>query len=412
MRRTHSSSKFKPVFLILLGIFFAGLIFLAIKINGFYRGIYTANGGINQPTIPKEKTEFNILLLGYGGGQHEGTYLTDSMMILHLDLKKHKAAVISIPRDIWVKVPTESGDDFHIKINAIYQMGLYPNDFPDVAKKYRGDGKLIKYVMEQVTGLDMDNYMAVDFDGFKKAIDIIGGIDVNVAKTFDDYSYPIDGKENDLCGKEEQFKEVEKLLNGPTLTPDEQTEMDKKFAEKPELKEFFDNIVNDPAVAFPCRYEHLHFEAGKQHMNGETALKYVRSRHALQDGGDFGRASRQQKFLSAVKDKVISITFIPKIIPLLDEMKEHITTDIPVDQIKKFIGEAPNAGNYKITNFVLSNENFLKDGHSEGGQYILMPEEGIDEWDSVKTGIKNTIEGITPTPTPNSTITVTPVKKK
>ena len=134
-------------------------------------------------------------------------------------------------------------------------------------------------------------------------------------------------------------------------------------------------------------------------MDGKTALKYVRSRHALQDGGDFGRASRQQRFLSAVKDKVLSVTFIPKIIPLMDELKTQITTDIPVDQIKRFIGEAPFASQYKITNFVLSNENLLQNGRSEDGQFILEPDEGMDEWTGVQKGIKNVILGITPTPT-------------
>ena len=122
---------------------------------------------------------------------------------------------------------------------------------------------------------------------------------------------------NDLCGKEGDFAQIEKYINGPTLTPDEQTEQDKLFSEKPDLKNFYDNITASPQDAFPCRYEHLHFNTGVQHMDGKTALKYVRSRHALQDGGDFGRASRQQRFLSAVKDKVLSVTFIPKIVPLM-----------------------------------------------------------------------------------------------
>lgn len=391
--------NYKPLLYIFLGILAAVSIFFAIKVQGFYNNIYNSNNGKVQPTIPKEKKEFNILMLGYGGGAHEGTYLTDSMMVLHLNTETKKATLISIPRDIWVKVPTKSGADFHIKINALYQMGLYPEDFPDVDPAYHGDAKLIKYALKEITGLTIDNHVAVDFEGFTKAIDILGGIDVDVAKTFDDYSYPIDGKENDMCGKEEEFKQIEKYLQSPTLTPDEENERNKLFEEKPELKSFFENITKSPPDAFPCRYEHLHFDAGKQHMNGETALKYVRSRHALQDGGDFGRASRQQRFLSAVKDKVLTVTFIPKIVPLMDELKEHITTDIPLDQIKRFIAEAPFASQYKITNFVLSNENLLQNSRSADGQFILTSAEGEDEWTGVQKGIKNVILGVTPTPT-------------
>lgn len=403
MRRNKKRFNFKIMLLVLFGIAVAAILFLAIKIKSFYTGIYTPGNGMAQATLPPEKSVFNILMLGYGGGKHDGTYLTDSMMLLRVDTKNNKAVLFSIPRDIWVKVPTNSGKDFHIKINAIYQMGLFPKDFPDVSSQYSGDGKLLKYVIQNVTGVPIDNYIAVDFEGFTKAIDILGGIDVNVAKTFDDNEYPIDGKENDLCGKDDQFKQIQKYLEAPTLAPNAQADRDKLFTEHPDLKQFMDDISDNPPAAFPCRYEHLHFDAGLQHMNGTTALKYVRSRHGIQDGGDFGRAARQQRFLTAVKEKVLNVTFIPKIVPLLDELKQHIAMDVSVEEIQKFLGEAKDAGTYHLTNYVLSDQNYLKNARSADGQYILVPDEGMDQWDSVHQGVQNVIDGITPSPTPSLT---------
>jgi anionic cell wall polymer biosynthesis LytR-Cps2A-Psr (LCP) family protein len=169
-----------------------------------------------------------------------------------------------------------------------------------------------------------------------------------------------------------------------------------------ELEDALKQATEEPQLiisAFPCRFEHLHFDSGVMHMDGETALKFVRSRHSLQDGNDFGRAARQQLFLQAVKDKVISIGFLPKIIPLLDEMKTRISTDFPIEVIKKFIGEADNIKEYKITTIVPSDKDMLRSSSSSYGGYILIPKEGMDEWDAVHTTIKNIIEGITPVPT-------------
>ncbi len=147
-------------------------------------------------------------------------------------------------------------------------------------------------------------------------------------------------------------------------------------------------------------------------MDGETALKYARSRHSLQDGTDFGRAKRQQKVLEAVKDKVLSFGIITKILPLLDEAKKFLRMDLEFDQIKKLLLEAQQESDkYKINNLVPSLENYLKNGVSDGGQFILIPNEGIDEWDEMRLWIDQSIKGITPTPTPAPTTRVSPTRR-
>ncbi|MEO6509001.1 MAG: LCP family protein, partial [Patescibacteria group bacterium] len=346
----------------------------------------------------------NFLLLGYGGEGHEGAYLTDTMMVAHLDIKTNKVVLISLPRDLWVKVPGKSSD-FHAKINSIYQMGLFSDEYPAIDKKYsdkQGAAELTKLVVGEITGLPIDNYMGIDFSGFKEIIDMVGGVDINVEKTFDDYEYPIEGKENDLCGKEDQFKQIEPYLTPPDDPNATDEAKLKLFQEKPELEELLKNITEDPAVAFPCRYEHLHFDKGPKHMDGTTALKYARSRHSLQDGTDFGRARRQQRTIESVKEKVFSIAFLPKILPLMDEGKKFVRMDLDIDQIKKLLSEGKDASKYSVTSIVPSLENdMLMNSVSDGGQFILVPSGGIDEYGEMKKLIRDTIDGITPTPTPD-----------
>ena len=239
------------------------------------------------------------------------------MMVAHIDIKKNKVALISLPRDLWYKLPTKSKEDYHAKINSIYQLGLFPTEYPDVDTKTYPDVSLIKKAISDITGLTIDNFVTVDFTGFTRGIDILGGVVVDVQKTFDDFEYPIEGKEKELCGRDAEFVQIEKFLK-PGFDPGEKQQL---FKDKPELEVFFKNITDEPKDAFPCRYERLHFDAGRVFMNGETALKYVRSRHSSQDGTDFGRSERQQQFFKAVKDKAISLGIITKIIPLLDELK-------------------------------------------------------------------------------------------
>lgn len=395
----------KKYLLVLLGIFVAAGIFFLLKGSEFYKKIYTPNFF----KIPKEKTSYNILLFGYGGGAHEGAFLTDTTMLFHVDLKTKRAALFSIPRDLWVKLPTKSGADFYMKINALYQLELgeigdVSQTYPDLDQSHFGvknDAEFTKYILSQSFGFPIDNYVAVDFEGFKKAIDVLGGVDVNIFKSFDDPQYPVDGKEKNLCDKntEDLFKKAEPFLK-PGYNP---SDRDRVFKEDPKIENFVKNATDEPELAFPCRYEALHFTQGLTHMDGATALKYVRSRHSLQDGSDFGRSGRQQQLMKSVKDKILSIGFIPKIIPLLDEMGNHVKTDFALDDMKKFVGLANTVKDYQLVTYVISDQNLLKDSWSNDGQFILVPKDGIDQWTHFQSSIKNITEGILPTPIPTAT---------
>jgi anionic cell wall polymer biosynthesis LytR-Cps2A-Psr (LCP) family protein len=206
-----------------------------------------------------------------------------------------------------------------------------------------------------VVGFPIDHFLALDFAGFQKTIDVLGGVDIKVEKTFDDPQYPIEGKEEDTCGK----------------TPEEvQATIATISGEKAQLE-------------FPCRFEQLHFDKGITHMDGLTALKYVRSRHGDRDGGDFGRAARQRNLILAVKKRVLDINFIPKILPFISTISSHLKTDVSIKQIDEMLGQADAIKNYTIVNVALTDKNVLGFGNSADRQSILIPKAGQDNWDEV-----------------------------
>jgi LCP family protein required for cell wall assembly len=339
----------------------------------------TSSGPVNsiQQSLDSKKP-INILLLGYGGGNHDGAYLTDSIIIVHIDTKTQKVFLISVPRDTWVKIPTSGIEGNYSKINAAYQIGLDDSNYLDKQEQFKGQaggGKLAQYVVSQVTGLPFDYFVGVDFSGFTRTIDTLGGIDINVDKTFDDYQYPIEGKEDDACGlADTEIASLSAQLASPSATI---TQLD----------------------AFPCRFDHLHFDSGEQHMDGVTALKYVRSRHSLQDGTDFGRAQRQRNLLVAVKQKVFSAGIIPQIIPFMSSLGDDLRTDLTLDDVKVFLQNVSELNKYQIVSLSITDQNYLIDAISSDGQAILASKDGTDNWTSVHNWLADEFSG-KPQPVP------------
>jgi anionic cell wall polymer biosynthesis LytR-Cps2A-Psr (LCP) family protein len=317
-----------------------------------------------------DKTPFNLLLIGYGGGTHDGANLTDSIMVVHLDPKNRTTTLISVPRDSWTKIPSDNGAGLHSKINYAYQVGLDDQDFPNKPTEFTGTsggGNMVKSVVGNVVGLTLDNYIGMDFSGFRQTIDSLGGVDINVNPAFDDYQYPIEGKEDDTCGHtQDEIASLSAQLASPSANV---SELD----------------------AFPCRYEHLHFDAGKQHMDGTTALKYVRSRHSLQDGTDFGRAKRQRNLITAVKQKVFSVGLIPHILPFMSSLKDDLRTDLSLNDIQDLIKHAQEINGYSVHTLALTDQNFLEDAVSSDGQDILQPKAGLDNWNQVHSWVQQQI---------------------
>jgi anionic cell wall polymer biosynthesis LytR-Cps2A-Psr (LCP) family protein len=225
---------------------------------------------------------------------------------------------------------------------------------------YAVSGEAAKRVVETVTGLKVDYYIAVDFLHFERAIDALGGINVDVPVTFDDYFYPVAGLENELCGfSPERMVEVHRLYSG--------FELEKQFT---------------------CRYERLHFDKGVQKMDGKTALKFIRSRHSEEHGGDFARGVREQTVLTAIRNKLISLDALKNIDELFSEFSQLVVSDIDEEVVVEIISHTGNPNDYTPSNININTDNYLQNSVSTDGQYILIPKAGIGNWEAIRSFIK------------------------
>lgn len=125
----------------------------------------------------------NFLILGIGGGTHEGADLTDSILVASLDNETKELTLLSIPRDLYVKDALL----FDSKVNEVYYR----------AKEHFGSSiKGIEYMkgkIEELVGIPIHYWVKVDFQGFKDFIDSLGGIEITVTENLNDPFYPKDG---------------------------------------------------------------------------------------------------------------------------------------------------------------------------------------------------------------------------
>lgn len=331
---------FKKLFpwTLVIGVFMA----LAIFLTTFSGTSSYVTSIISGTSLKSSEGRVNILFLGIAGGRHDGSNLTDTIMVVSYNLKTNEVDLISIPRDLWL--PFTQG-----KVNAVYQKGLSEGDGLDLAKTVIGN----------ILDIPIHYALRLDFRGFVQTIDAIDGIDMLVEKPFDDYLYPIEGKENDLCGLEEKEMEFNseeaKKLN---IEPGK-----KKVLIDKEGKIATDAAEEDKGIGyFSCRYERISFKEGGMRMNGAVALSFVRSRHGTNnEGSDFARSKRQQKVLEAVKSKILSLETLAnlqRIGDLIKTLGKSIDTDVPIKDTLEF---------YKLAGKVKQTRSFILDDSPKVG---------------------------------------------
>ena len=174
---------------------------------------------------------------------------SDTLFVVMLDKSKKNAALLSVPRDTRVKIKGHGWD----KINAAFAYG---------------GQKLTRETVQDFLGIKLNNYVLVDFQGFKGLVDAVGGVDINVEKRMYYYD-PYDGFEIDL-------------------------------------------------------------RPGMQHMDGKTAMQYVRYRD---EEGDIGRIRRQQKFLMALYKHIASKNIIAKIPGISKQIMSMVKTDLSLKEM-------------------------------------------------------------------------------
>ncbi len=262
---------FLIVLMIVLGVLFAKAYNVGSKVftsdSSFLKKITSLIFSSRSELLGANNDRINILLLGYGGIGHDGSYLTDTIILATLKPSTNEVVLSSIPRDyLW-----ENG---RAKINF-----AFANAYEKTQDYNKAGMEAIKAV-EEITGETIPYYTSIDFTGFEKAVDEVGGLDINIENTFTDSEYP-----------------------------------DNKYGYLPALT----------------------FTKGSEHMNGIRALQFARSRHGNnQEDSDFARSKRQALIISAFKNKIINLNLFSnasKINGLVDIFADHAHTNLNPNEL-------------------------------------------------------------------------------
>jgi LCP family protein required for cell wall assembly len=243
----------------------------------------------------------NVLLLGSDtDAKFNGSYITQIMIVASIDPVHHTVSLLSIPRDFWVPIPGHGVG----KIQVAYQFG--EQDHPG-----GGGIALARQTIEDDFGIHIDHYAWIGLAGFIKVIDTAGGVDIDALHPVLDDTYPDD------------------IQNGKVTTTD----------------------------IYASR--RLYIPAGPQHMDGTTALQYVRSRHA-DLLGDFGRSQRQQQVILQLRKKVEQTNALLQIPAYLNDLNGYVRSDFSVPDLFAFGNFVRLYGNQPYAQYVLMPPSYSK----------------------------------------------------
>lgn len=244
-------------FVVLYTFLWCAVLGFSVTFLSSYASTFFSSANLNPQTFVQEITKGlnrlptafqgrkNFLFLGVDEieGRPESSVLTDSMIIASLNFNNDAVTTLSIPRDLWV-------DQYQTKINAFYQYGKVKYPFEPQ--------RFTKEVVEQITGLPIQHTVVVRLGDLESLINILGGINVNIPRSFEDDLFPREGV--DVA------------------------------------------TVHDPKIL----YETVKFTQGVEHMDGKRALQFIRSRHStdLVEGTDESRVIRQQIVIVSILQKM------------------------------------------------------------------------------------------------------------
>lgn len=262
----------------------------------------------------------NILLLGDGGHKRDGADLIDTIMVASIDYQKNSVSLFSIPRDFYVKADKTLGNLYSGKINEVYRNNK------KTSKNEDGRFQIFKKVVGSLVNLDIQYYLRVDFRGFAQVVDSLGGITVEVKNDIYDPFYP--NEEDD-------------------------------------------------------GYDPFTIKKGLQEMNGETALKFVRSRHTT---SDFDRSARQQIVIQAIQQKALSkdiLTSATALEDLYNAIKNNLNTDLSLREMISLGGFAKQMDHSHVVRKLIHDDPgqeggllYTPDKQLYNGEFVLIPFEG------------------------------------
>ena len=250
----------------------------------------------------------NVMMVGYGGGDHDGAYLADSIQLLSIDPATDTTTTVPLPRDLWIEgIPSFSQNG---KINEVFSIGHLQNGSIDEG------AEALAEVVTTVTGLEVDHWITIDFQGFQEMVDAVGGVTVDNPTPF--------------CWTT--------------------------------IEEFH----------LAGRWEMGCFEQGPIRLDGETALTYARARYTsdVSESTDFARSVRQARIIAALRGTIGEggIGSIGPGLGLMDAMEGRVRTDLSVIDLFLLSSHLSSDRRVELTEDVV-----LTATTNTIGQYILIP---------------------------------------
>lgn len=294
------------------------------------------------PLKVDEHGRSNILIVGTSedseGGEHPGGNLTDSIMVLSLDQTKKDAFMISMPRDMWVKLDTPCDVGYEAKINTVYMCAS-----EDGANEEAGM-KALRTKVGEVFGMELQYYVHVNNTVVKDAVDAVGGVTIKV-------------ESEDPRG------------------------------------------IYDPNFDWQCGYrcKMVNYKNGEVvQMDGAHALAFARARNA-QGGyglpnGNFDREKNQQKVMRALQEKAISagtLTNVGKVTGLIDAFGDNLRTNFEVKEIRTLVdlGQLIRGDKLQSITLVKDGEGVLTTG-DVNGQSVVKAVAGLYDYSGIHRYIR------------------------
>ena len=260
--------------------------------------------------VPVAAAPINILLVGADQKPHTDGYLTDTLIVLSLHPDSGRSVMLSIPRDTW-GIPLADGRIFGKKINSIAGIAQrFPERYP------LGPMQTLKGAVSTLLDAPIDHVIAIDLKGFTAAVDAIGGVDITVEQRIADPTY-----------------------------------------RDPWHPEFGRGFYIDP---------------GSYHMDGVTALAYVRSRRGPNNGEPI-RVERQQRLLVAIRQQLEAYDLVASLPSLLDVIGPMVATDVPVEEMPALAVAVERSRVDAVERVVLTAPDYATVGRWND-QYILIPD--------------------------------------
>jgi len=291
---------------------------------------------IPVPTAAASDSQFAVLLLGYGGGSHDGSYLTDSMMVVVVDPSRKTLTLLSLPRDSWVPLLFDGKTAVYNKVNTAYAFAKDPTLYTNRLDRYTGDqgaGLFAADTVSRLLGIPVRYYLGLDFQGFRDMINAVGGIDVDVPDGFA-ARYP----RND-----------------------------------------------DPSV--DASWMVVRFQPGEQHMDGERAIEYARARETIDDsneGSDFARSRRQRLIMESFKTRLLQPGGLIHLPELLAIASQHLDTNYSIPNVAQLSQLILGWKDVKIYQTALTTANYLEDATGPDGAYVAVPGAPDHSWAQIR----------------------------